>query len=1359
MPFPQWRDRLQGLTGQSVRYSTRSRSRTDFDRRQAMDFLQDTLQEAGQLVRSTRTGFVHSMFPGQSFPHPRTLEELVAYLNDFEQHTRAVEDLALLDDGTQDTPEDPDQGPTVGFEDDVEIEDFEPGGGEADAAADEQEEYSRPVCLRGFFVALGQTGDDMYANYEDFYVNITDPAHYALLTSNLGDQSPGTRLARAQLLYSYAFNHDLASFDEYDAYDADRAWLDASILNDGECAPSGTAAAEPQTGSGRLAVLDVPNALNPLYRRQQFRDPLLRRSFHAPDAMRVDHPGLRYDGLVTDYKDPWLRHFVHDNCCWMSSIIDLVNVRMNRTYLTYEKLWRLMGHAGAFDPIRAREGLSVTDMVPVFDHFDRAVEVFDGTNRRIYHRERTTRKYDNVRPRTWRFVITEHHVYAMDDERASSAASSVLRYRSRRLEEYESIVADHPYERISPFLPRYERSPPFLLKQLQDPKVNLKVVFLVDELAPDPGPDDATLKDILFAETYKDCSVHVVVEGSLMKNVVLQLVKKYRYRPSVRGTRAGITSVLVQSMSERGVITFVNPHGFSGDNRALLPDTVEGQTRRFASVEAYLTFVREQTALFHSLVQPEYCSVFHESTANVLHRLVRGGLFGWTAPYAQRANLDLDAQWCSLDVNRIYASTLNTDHLPTCTVFDRFEALEPHADPFLALQELNPEDLVLVFVYDTPTIYLDRGAGLCYQSNLMDFITRRGVNLVNHDVNLPMMQHPSGTTYLRPMAVLRTQPRRSKCWSSIVRIWEHPNLDRDMRKRALVRALGKLGTSSNTKHEETHLFCNAEEAVVFAEERGGKVMSIEEQVFLAFVEGDRVPRLEGHYLTHLYVLDTYRAVMQHWYDRLTARGIDVQYIRCDEFFFPADQAPLAAALAFPGDPESMEAFGLLKLGHDHVRLGDLGFLANQTDLLDQVLAPSSDHLEIFSGDVVCAGELGKEPEFVRPEPDEFHIENLDAYSRLLIQANVPGAGKSHAVLSRYGKHALVVCPTNALCVEFRSKYPGCTAMTLHRFLGVRTGEGEGMDPKDPQTSPEEEGRAPSRTLAPGRHQPEFNKVLLLDEIFMYSTHMLSRLYFRLAITTATKVFATGDPNQLPPVHEEASDELFAPTAAKTRRIQAVNFLFPRQMMLVVCKRGANLEDNRRMESIATRMRSPGFTMQHIMDLVQQEFQEIPFTKAMRMMRDDPYDHLAVCYYNRTCQRIAEAVLPGGTKLRPGVRLVNRLRRSAGKNTTLMVNYEYVVDSVQGEGKRQMAVLKDVGTEATGRYTVPAGFVEKHMHWSQTRTCHSLQGSSVSATLLIFNLNSLHMSPEFIYVALTRARNLKEVYFVKNDLIGPESVML
>ena len=246
------------------------------------------------------------------------------------------------------------------------------------------------------------------------------------------------------------------------------------------------------------------------------------------------------------------------------------------------------------------------------------------------------------------------------------------------------------------------------------------------------------------------------------------------------------------------------------------------------------------------------------------------------------------------------------------------------------------------------------------------------------------------------------------------------------------------------------------------------------------------------------------------------------------------------------------------------------------------------------------------------------------------------------------------------------------------------------------------------------------------------------------MTGAVRVFATGDPNQLPPVHEEVSEELFVPTASKVKRMHSVDFLFPHQMTLHICKRGDDRVDNQRMQSITQMMRSPGFTMESILEMVRGHFGRVTFAEAARMMRGDPYGYVAVCYYNNTCNQVAKAVLPGGTKLKPGVRLVNR-QRSNVAGGTLMVNYEYTIKEVQD----RYCVLEDVMVPGS-ELKVPRFHIENRMHWSQTRTCHSLQGSSVSSRLLLFNLMSRRVSPEFVYVALTRARKLGEVWYVQEE---------
>lgn len=179
-----------------------------------------------------------------------------------------------------------------------------------------------------------------------------------------------------------------------------------------------------------------------------------------------------------------------------------------------------------------------------------------------------------------------------------------------------------------------------------------------------------------------------------------------------------------------------------------------------------------------------------------------------------------------------------------------------------------------------------------------------------------------------------------------------------------------------------------------------------------------------------------------------------------------------------------------------------------------------------------------------------------------------------------------------------------------------------------------------------------------------------------------------------------------------------------------------------MAGLCLQMRNPGFTMPMVRNLVERNFTPITEYQAMTMMREAPMKFISVCYYNHTCSRIAKAVLPGGDKCNMGTRLVNRQRRPCKSGGMLMVNYEYRVVDQKGDHEIDVECVL-----TKSRFSVPRLHVERHMHWSQTRTCHSLQGSSVDGALILWDINSPRITPEFIYVAMTRARTLKEVFFV------------
>jgi ATP-dependent exoDNAse (exonuclease V) alpha subunit len=95
---------------------------------------------------------------------------------------------------------------------------------------------------------------------------------------------------------------------------------------------------------------------------------------------------------------------------------------------------------------------------------------------------------------------------------------------------------------------------------------------------------------------------------------------------------------------------------------------------------------------------------------------------------------------------------------------------------------------------------------------------------------------------------------------------------------------------------------------------------------------------------------------------------------------------------------------------------------------------------------------------------------------------------------------------------------------------------------------------------------------------------------------------------------------------------------------------------------------------------------------------------------------------------------------------LQVNYLYIVRSIEFDTDNvptRVSLDDGEGTEVS----VPAHHVIHHMLWAQTRTCHSLQGASVSDGIIICDFDSPHVDAAFLYVALTRCRRLEDVYIL------------
>lgn len=1272
------------MTGPRTRSAISRMTRTKISRNDAIEFLTELLDRIGvEFQRFGRQQFYHPYRDGEVLYIPTTAEELISLYNTLSQFHDAYEATNAIDLST--TPmESVEESETyvqpgnllVNDEivNETVVEDAE------NSTLPPNNSYSVYLWVSFFISPIVET---VYQDIDGPYVVTPDD----FVTLNSTDAA--SRHNRVLVVQKYLGEREESMYVD----------IDAGIHNS-----SLTAAPTVYTSSNASYNDNI-------YQNTGYGNLQTRLSYNS-NSYFVDHPRIHYcsqdifDKRMDPIKDPYLRQNYISNVCWMSNIIELMNTNSKASYCTYESLWKIMGKPGMFDPLEAQKGLSVEDMIPVFDFYDRSVHVYDANNSLIYKRKRSEKRRKNhIRPETWDFLVTEHHVYILNKPIDKSLCTKITPQFG--YSEVNDLIK-HPYEKLSPLILRNEYRKPIELR------TNKNVVIFLGAISNDKFD---TLENILFHPRYNDASVTVLVEGCLSLQVLIPLVQKHHYVPNVHFYKNKITNIMITSFDTRPIILFRKVD-------LLTP---------FQDESEYKNYLEHKHNFKLQLMK--YSSTFNESTASILYQFVRGGFSGWfnktkmSTYYANNCTCPEIVNSC--DVNRIYPFTLLLDEIPTVSVFDHFLPIENFED---YEKKCQPHDLCLVEFYDTATIYSDRSTSLCYKKNLDKFLKKSFVYHVNQSHQVPMSESSDGQTFVRVIAYLPTKLVKCNLTKNIKNVWENEDLPRALRKAVLNQNIGKLGTASNSKHVPCKVFTTYVEAQDFKERYNAEFLPIYDDLFLCHADGERVPRLEGGFLLHLWVLDHYRLMMQELYDNLTRTGIDVLYCRCDEFYYPSFQENLVESfLCSDNMKDTFESFGKLKAASKEINLGEVcprnHCVGENTDFL----VPGGNAMKMVE-DMLEMNKISQQNmimlQEIVPYPNEYKMENIKDFTRLLIKANVPGAGKSHSVLSKFADETIVVCPTNALCVEFENKYAGCRAITLHRFLRINS-----LQENENQLVEQEAMEMHRRSNPFDTDGMESNKVLLLDEIFMYPFKLLVKLQYRLRMCNAKAIYATGDLNQLPPVDEEYD-------WMKEARLNAIHQMFPNQMTLTKCKRMHEEQDNRLMEDLCKSF----FTMKTVAEmklLTRMSFRDISLKMAIESLQND--DFVAVCYYNRTCHQIAHFVLP--SKVDIGVQLVNRKRFvTKKKGKVLNINYEYKVVHV---GDKHVSLENIHNQEIIEG--VPKFHVMSNMHWYKTRTCHSLQGSSLSSKLLIFDFNSKHITKEFLYVALTRARNISEIYIVNNAL--------
>jgi hypothetical protein len=104
-----------------------------------------------------------------------------------------------------------------------------------------------------------------------------------------------------------------------------------------------------------------------------------------------------------------------------------------------------------------------------------------------------------------------------------------------------------------------------------------------------------------------------------------------------------------------------------------------------------------------------------------------------------------------------------------------------------------------------------------------------------------------------------------------------------------------------------------------------------------------------------------------------------------------------------------------------------------------------------------------------------------------------------------------------------------------------------------------------------------------------------------------------------------------------------------------------------------------------------------------------------------------------------------------KECQIHINYTYTITEI----KDKHCVLED-GENA---HIISISLLDKYLKLNYSQTAHSLQGFTIKEPITVFDLYSNMITVSWLYVAITRSRNLKDItlYWGKTASIGEKTI--
>ena len=238
-----------------------------------------------------------------------------------------------------------------------------------------------------------------------------------------------------------------------------------------------------------------------------------------------------------------------------------------------------------------------------------------------------------------------------------------------------------------------------------------------------------------------------------------------------------------------------------------------------------------------------------------------------------------------------------------------------------------------------------------------------------------------------------------------------------------------------------------------------------------------------------------------------------------------------------------------------------------------------------------------------------------------------------------------------------------------------------------------------------------------------------------------RFLANGDIFQLPPIEFDFVENIDTTKYYKN----IIDKIFPNQILLKYCKRCDTDEDNKKIDEISKRFRE----FKNVEE-AREYLKNCDFNKIFKA--DNIKTKKNIVGLNRTADTVNNILhqYNNNEKYYVGMQLLGK-KTFKNKDCHIHINYTYTITEIN----KKECVLDDNET----KHKISVDLLDKYLKLSYAITAHSAQGFTLKEKITVFDLYSHMVTIPWLYVAITRSRNLKDItlYWGKQQSIGEKAI--